>query len=310
MPDQATDWFSLVREMVAPTVISAEAAKCLMDRATDVFSALPLLHHVRLYGVDTGFFYFPLSLAAFYGDESQDSLLRLAVSIAVGHGHFALVDRMLDEQVVSPPSLPAAQIMMTTYLARMERDFGDLLDVRAVHDRFYDDYASAVLIEHAQRRQLRAISSDDLPILGMKSAPACMPLNAILLASGRDDIVDEAEAAFLLFAGSLQLLDDLADLTVDYRDGLSSIPLNLILYHSMGLRGWPSNDVDEDDLVALSVISGAREACLQMAADRLAEVRRLSEAIGMVPLAQAATRRLRHTQQKLVACADPSPARP
>jgi hypothetical protein len=184
------------------------------------------------------------------------------------------------------------------------------MDVRAVHDDRYDDYARAALTEHAQRRELRAVTSDDLPFLGMKSAPACMPLRAILLASGRSDVVGDAEAAFLLFAGSLQLLDDLADLRVDFRDGLSSIPLNFIFYHSMGFRDWPSGAVAAEDLVALSVISGAREACLQMAADRLAEVRRLSEAMEMMPLAQAASVRLRHTQQKLAECAEPSPVRP
>jgi hypothetical protein len=289
-----------VRALVPPEAVVEAAEASLVNTAPGVFGGLVGHDPVRLYGVDSGFFYLPAAVALHFGDDHPASLLDLAATIAIGHGHFAIMDRVLDAWTIAVPLIPAAQIMLAQYLSRMEARYGGDLDVRAVHDRDYLPYAEAALAEHRQRRTLRRLTDPDLAVLGEKSRPACTPLRAVLTRAGLADRAALVEAAFLEFAGALQLLDDLDDMRADYADGLSSIPLNLMLFHSMGLRAWPDpGHIGPDDLHALAVMSRTEHACLGLAADRLASALVKCRGLGVDPLTEAVAARLADTRSRL-----------
>jgi len=290
------------QHLVPPEAVTVSARTVLTAHSSAVFEQLRG-DPVRLYGVDSGFFYLPLAMALFFGDDQPESLLELATTIAVGHGHFAIMDQVLDARTVSLPLIPAAQIMLSCYLSRMDRSYGAVFDVRAAHDASYLPYAEAALTEHSQRGTLRSQLDADLSQLGAKSAPACMPLRAILTRAGEEDRCDAVESAFLSFADALQLLDDLADLRPDFTDQLSSIPLNLLLFHAMDLRVWPERgEITSADLHALASLSGVDRSCLTIASGILVEAEEKARVAGALPLQQAARARLAATRVKLDRC--------
>jgi len=298
-----TGWIEQARSLVPPEAVTAAARSELMSRSSIVFGNLEGSNPVRMYGVYSGFFYLPLSLTMFYGDDDPDSLLDLATTLAIGHGHFAIMDRILDEQKIAVPLVPAAQMMLAIYLARMDRRYGAYLDVTQAHDRHYRSYAEAASLEHQQRGRLRSQADFDVAFLGAKAAPSCMPLEAIMRQAGQSQVYPALQEAFLRFACALQLLDDLTDIRVDFADGLSSLPVNLLLYHSLGRTTWPEKgEIDPTDLHALSVLGGVQEACLCLVIDMLEDVVHRSHHLRVVPLWQAATSRLAGAREELDRC--------
>lgn len=310
MQTSSTDWLAVTRRAVPPADLSASATRTLHEGWPDAFALLDDTSFMRLYGVDSGFFYLPMCLWNYLikPTPTDPFLFRLGTSIAIGHAHFAIMDRVIDERSVNPPLIPAAQIMLSTYLDRMDADFGDVIDVRRSHDHFYEQYAVAAIREHRDRFKLRPVVGSDISFLGMKSAPACMPLLAILKLAGHDDeTANIAVSVFLDFAGSLQLLDDLSDIESDYRDGLSSVPLNLLFDTALGLTEWPDSTAMSAELFPLSVITKVREACLGMAHEELARVCETSKNIGLAPLYQAAVSRKKEVEGMLEKCRESAP---
>jgi hypothetical protein len=290
-----SSWIQKMRALLPPDEVSFEAHRLLSSLSPDLTSILPKekTTSVRLYGVDSGFFYLPLALSEWAGNSNHEQLKDLAVTVAIGHAHFAIMDRVFDEHQIEAPMVALAHTMLVCYLHRMENGYGSSFDTDLEHCRHYQPYALAALHEDRNRFQLRAIETDDLHRLGMKSAPACMPIGAILHAAGMGQKAEDAEAAFLTYSAALQLLDDLADMADDSRNGLSSIPLNLLYVNALGLTTWPQEQAfTVDDLRALSVLSGVRSACLRIAKSLLERTVQAATESGLDPMAEIAQVRL------------------
>jgi hypothetical protein len=292
-----SSWIRRMREKLPPEKVALDAHQLLAKLSPDLASILPAdeTTSVRLYGVDSGFFYLPIALSEWAGASDGDQQHELAISIAIGHAHFAIMDRVFDDQQIEAPKIALAHNMLVCYLHRMRNDYSFAFNTDLEHCRHYEPYALAAIQEDQMRFKFRTIDAGDLRRLGMKSAPACMPLGAILHAAGMSRKAESARSSFLMYSSALQLLDDLADMADDSKNGLSSIPLNLLYVNSLRLHTWPDeNEFTADDLRALSVLSGVRNACLTMAKTLLERTVRIAVEADLDPMSEIAQARLNH----------------
>lgn len=302
------DWIDLARTKCSSDAIIGQAELFLRSNAPSVFSLVDTSSLVRLYGLDSGFFYMPMGLHLFsiYShpeiDVPSGFLEDLSTSIALGHAHFAIMDKIIDERVVKPPLIPVAQICLSIYLKQLETLY-EGQSVRDRHDHYYQLYAVQAIREHRSRFQLVNPGTHQIQSLGLKSAPACVALELILKKTGHDAgyIVDATEI-FLQYAGCLQLLDDLSDLEPDFRDGLSSFPLNMLFVYGLGLTEWPCGDRLVGNLSVLAVLTRTRLACLTLARRELISVLNRATKIALTPIAQASSARLATVEQQIRAC--------
>ncbi|PBI91054.1 hypothetical protein BKP42_54060 [Rhodococcus erythropolis] len=218
----------------------------------------------KLFGLGSGFFYFPV--AVFLEDSEGDwvGAMDLATTLALGHGYFYCLDRLLDDQIVDHPLVLASPVMLSTYLKRMEGISKDREIMRHWHDEYYRRYVQAQLYEWKINRTLPPLSDEDIKLLSMKSSPVCLPVRVITSKSGimNPELIEQA---FLSYSAGLQLMDDLSDIREDFMNGLSSIPIRLVLVNAMGYSNWPDEgEVSSDDISFFASKSGAYEQILSI----------------------------------------------
>src|SRR6478752_4260619 len=92
-------WIRRMRERLPPEKVALDAHNLLTKLSPGLASILPAdeTTSVRLYGVDSGFFYLPIALSEWAGGSNNYQQQELAISIAIGHAHFAIMDRVFDE---------------------------------------------------------------------------------------------------------------------------------------------------------------------------------------------------------------------
>lgn len=284
------DWMRHARELAPIDAVLAQAQACLpMNLKGNLGGAEG---QVGLFGLDSGFFYFPLAHSLEMGSShTREHVMRLAVAIALGHAHFFALDRMLDDGLQESWRILIAHHTLVEYLTRMTDVYGSAIDVSQVHLRYFGLYADAQLLESEQKGKLRLASDEEVWNLGNKSAPVCLPLAGDLAMRGLS--YAKTEEAFLAICAGLQLLDDLADMRVDFQNGLSSVPLNLLFREALGATEWPDPvELQPERLALLAEMSGVADACLDIA-ERLfrAGLDGANEA-GSVALQQLAAQRL------------------
>ncbi|MDO1482126.1 MULTISPECIES: hypothetical protein [Rhodococcus] len=253
-------------QTVAPVqAVLSEVNAILEQELPTITDCIASGDKTKLFGLGSGFFHFPVAIFLENSGGDRAGAMELATTLALGHGYFYSLDRLLDDRIVEHPLVLASPIMLSTYLSRLENTSNDRGMIRTWHDEYYKIYVQAQLYEWKLNRTLPPLSNDDLRLLEMKSAPVCLPIRIAASKSHKMDS-DSLEVAFLNYSAGLQLMDDLSDVREDFANGLSSIPIRFALVEAMGYSAWPNEgEISPDDVSFYASKSGVHEQILSLA---------------------------------------------
>jgi hypothetical protein len=252
----------------------------------------------KLFGLNSGFFYFPIASLLEVEPDAHDIARELAVSLAFGHSYFYCLDRMLDDREVDHPLILAAPFILREYTTRLSSLLTGVEHasnlVNDWHLHYYRTYVEAQIYEWEVSGQLPALSRADLDLLGQKSAPVCLPLRVIHARAERTANLPSTEDSFLTYSAGLQLMDDMSDIVADYQNRLSSVPLRLILGDVLQLKEWPTmQEVSSEDIRLLGNNSGVLKVVLSLATDYFESSREKAIAAGQQTLARLSEDKIR-----------------
>ncbi|WP_156144113.1 hypothetical protein [Sinomonas humi] len=302
----ASDRWIVAAQRIAPVdAILQRVHQMLADTCPELVPHILQREPLGLFGLASGFFYYPIALQLELSGGDESGVFELADGLALGHSYFYCLDRILDDGEVDYPMVLAAPIFLQEYL----RIMASLLPqhpspqstVQEWHAHYYAMYVSAQIYEWTTKRTLPDITISDLNLLHKKSAPVCLPVRVVLEQQNLQERAPQLEDAFLTYSAGLQLVDDLSDVVADFRNGLSSIPLRLMLRQVLGLRVWPeSSEVSPDDVRLLAAEPSLRSLILNLAASYFNEASQKAENAGHPTLAHLSQFRYAWSAEQLI----------
>lgn len=212
-------------QRVAPwPEVAAAAASLVRDELNVAAESLSDLGQ-RVFGLHSGFFYMPLAQLRQWGVRDVQLSQYLAVTMALGHAHFAIQDALIDRGVARPDLILASDACVLLYLDRLVTLATDLglsnpkrfLDL---HRRYYRVYTAAVLAQERHRDSVRSYSAKELFRIGDRGAPIFTVMHLVADASGRSQAGSALGISVRWMCTGLQMHDDLDDLREDYAIGL------------------------------------------------------------------------------------------
>ncbi|HMJ78878.1 MAG TPA: hypothetical protein VK507_23035 [Iamia sp.] len=240
--------------------VDDEARRVLGERVPELKAEVAALPR-QVFGLASGFFYLPATVAAEWGEEDPTWLQSLLVTLAIGHAHFAVQDQQIDGDGATPAQCLLSDIALLTYLDRLGTMAppDDAGRYRRRHDEFYRWYVGALTLEVAHRDRLHRFGPDEIVAMGLKAAPGNTTLHVVADRTGRSDASDPLVDAVMRLCAGLQILDDLDDMADDLRRGNLSMPLTEVLLTQ------DEGTVDAEDVVALAAATGVTTSCLVIA---------------------------------------------
>lgn len=242
--------------------VARGAGRILAERLPELSSEIAALDP-RVFGLSSGFFYLPAALAVEWGRDDDASLGRLLRLLAIGHGHFAFQDLVIDDGGAPPQLCVLSDTFLLTYLDQLADEAPDDPGrYRRWHDQYYGWYASALQVELAHRSRLHRFTPAEILELGMKAAPGNTTIHLIADWTGHEDSAVGAVTSVMQLCAGLQVLDDVNDLSEDFAGGNYSMPLTEIIL-SLGPDS-SSECLQPDDLLAVAADSGVFANCLDI----------------------------------------------
>ena len=248
-----------VRDTFVWERVDNEARRVLGERVPELEADVAALPR-RVFGLASGFFYLPATVAREWGEEDSEWLQSLLVTLAIGHAHFAVQDQQIDGGGALPGQCLLSDVALLTYLDRLAAlaPPDDLARYRRCHDQYYRWYVRALTIEVAHRDSPHRFSADDIVAMGLKAAPGNTTLQVVADRTGRPHAAEPLVTAVMRLCAGLQVLDDLDDLAEDLQGGNLSMPLTEVLLAQ-------ELSVAPDDVAAFAAVTGVTTSCLAIA---------------------------------------------
>jgi hypothetical protein len=265
-----------------PWPIVADHARSRLGEAVPALAKRVSEFSDSVFGLTSGFFYLPAAQARDWGVTDDSVLTEFQAILAVGHFHFAFHDLVVDECEAPPVMCLLADACLLSYLDGL----GSLVPARAdayraLHDRYYNDYAAALARDLHHREYLAPYQPDDLLGLGDKAAPGATALHVVADLAGCPERAETATRALIRLCTGLQLLDDLNDSARDAQVGNHTWPV------TSALLAYPELDVQDKAAVEAAVVgSGAARGCLRLARHAFHDARRQAEEVRAFVLAE------------------------
>lgn len=256
MPDEVDPLDQVRSALPSDTLHSA----VLADIATWIPGAEDIVADLgaRVFGLDSGFFYYPLALLSDRLDINTPEGQSFARGLAFGHYHYFALDRLLDDQRIMMPAVLLMPLLHERYLSAMQAT-APKIDCTQEFCKLHARYVRAQAYEWNERFTMGPPGPRDLEQLSEKSAPVLLAVQA---ARGcADELMDRA---FLNYSAGLQLMDDLADVRADAKNGLPSIPLRMVLMNNTRDE-WPMEGEGIEELHSNLWRSGAANRVLRLA---------------------------------------------
>ncbi|SOX51427.1 hypothetical protein MAAFP003_87 [Mycobacterium ahvazicum] len=249
-----------------------------------------------VYGLKSGFFYFPILQAREWGLAEQSVLEHICVALALGHFHYSWQDKLIDEAISDPiMCLCASEALMASIDLVCDIDPHNTRDYRRMNSEYYARYTAAVLRDLAHRVTPHSYTADELLTLGEKAAPGGTVIRLIGSLTGHEGESDAVVEALILFCAGLQLVDDLGDAAIDAADGNLSWPV------TSAIQAYPDLDRTNAEQVDAAVVgSGAEVACLRLATSVFTKVQCRADAISSRALCDLANAWRERTHGRLL----------
>jgi hypothetical protein len=275
--------FGVVQERFPWEGVVQGAGVILVERLPELSAEISALD-ARVFGLSSGFFYLPAALAVEWGRDDDESLERLLSLLAIGHGHFAFQDLVIDNGGAPAQLCLVSDTCLLTYLDLLEHEAPaiDKGQYRRWHDLYYRWYVDALKIEMSHRCDLSRFTSEEILKMGMKAAPGNTTIHLVADWTGHESSAEGAVAAVMYLCAGLQVLDDLNDLSEDFAEANYSMPLTEIIL-SLGPDGSPEA-LESKDLLVVAAENGVFASCLDIADSlfSLAERTAASMEIGVI----------------------------
>jgi len=288
---------------VTPERLRRGALELLGSRAPGLAATLADAD-IRLFGVSSGFFFYPLVQWTEWEEIAPDVIERFGVALALGHMHYAIQDAHIDAGGAPPEWELASEAVLLLYLRELSATTGVGIDqTLELHLAYFEPYADAHLNDVAKRRSWEPYTEVEVCKLAHKSAPIGAVIRVLAAASKQS--VDRANAAvdaLFDFCCGLQLVDDLLDLPEDLRRGNATpAATELTRCSNLGvneLRKVASAPGGELDVQGFALVNGIAERTFLRAN---AYFRRAADAArrnGLICLTHAAESRTRQSQER------------
>lgn len=263
---------------------------------------------LRVFGVQSGFFYYPLAQWVEWGSPSEEELESLGTALALGHIHYALQDDVIDEGRATCGSELLSEVALLMYLDALAAIVDEPMHkLTRRHLSYFALYCDAQLVDQEHRRTRRRYDSHEICRLGHKSAPIALVLESIATRCSSDAGSASVDGLFDLCCG-LQLVDDYADICHDLMTNQAT-PVSTELSSRTQLSpdslkriiNTPSGELD---VSVLSLLSGVSEGTLSLAVRYFDRAMHSSEHARLSTLSDIARQRSRLVSQLVGECRD------
>lgn len=223
----------------------------------DYLARIPL----KVFGLDSGFYHLAAAQALEWGLPSDAWLEQLSVAAAFGSVHFATQDMAIDASDSTPELLLFSDVTQSLYT----RAIVSLCptDVLLPYcDRYFDQYAAAVIRERRHQRWIAGYETSEVFALGDKAAPLNLAFPILINRTRRPwPLLQAIEQSLRMLCVGLQLHDDIADFAEDLRNGYVSYPATVTLLDCLKLTpGELPADLDAEEAEGQLYTSGVAEA--------------------------------------------------
>lgn len=248
------------RERVPYTTIEnavRDGVNAIAPSLSGYLEAIPL----KVFGLDSGFYHLAVAQALEWGLPADAWLEKLSAAAAFGSVHYATQDRTIDAKDTTTELLLFSNVAQSLYLRTVLTLCPP--DVLLPHyDRYFDQYATAIIRERRHQRRIAAYDASEIFSLGDKAAPLNLAFPILINWTRRPwSMLSGIEQSLRMLCVGLQLHDDIADTAEDLGNGYVSYPSTVTLMDFLELPpGELPADLDAEEVEGRLYTSGVADA--------------------------------------------------
>jgi hypothetical protein len=216
---------------------------------------------LKVFGLDSGFYHLAVAQALEWDLPADAWLEELSVAAAFGSVHYATQDIVIDAGDTTPEVVLFSDVAQSLYL-RTAQGLCPPEVLLPYYDRYFDQYATAVIRERRHQRRIAAYDTSEIYSLGDKAAPLNLAFPILINQSRRPwSLLQGIEQSLRMLCVGLQLHDDIADTVEDLGNGYVSYPSAVTLLDCLKLSpGELPADLDAEEVEGQLYTTGVAEA--------------------------------------------------